>query len=192
MERSDSIEKDGAKRLRLEKKVTRMMTAEHRRRSPSPTRGAGRRAREIISAVRPVAERLAGTYDLAIWGVSFLREAGRETLRVACDRVGGVSSEDLAAFAEALSRELDREDVVPGDQRYILEVTSPGAERKLESPDHFRICVGRVAKVVLRDGRTVEGEITATTERAVEITSGDSSVRALFDDIARAQLVVKL
>jgi ribosome maturation factor RimP len=168
-----------------------MMTATDRRRSPSPTRRAPRREREVVAAVRPVAESLALTHDVVVWDVSFRKVAGRETLRVALDRVGGVSSDDLARFSETMSRELDQGDVVPGDQRYVLEVTSPGAERSLETPEHFRICKGRVAKVVLRDGRTFEGEIRGTTERAVEIGSDDETVRAMYDDISKAQLVVK-
>jgi ribosome maturation factor RimP len=169
-----------------------MMTATGRERSPSPTRGAGRRAQQIISAIRPVATQIAETHGLVVWGVSFRRDAGRETLRVALDRLGGISSDELATFSEALSRDLDHADVVQGDRGYVLEVTSPGAERKLETPEQFRVCVGRVAKVALRDGRTLEGEIQGATDRAVEIGTKHESVRALFDDIARAHLVVKL
>jgi ribosome maturation factor RimP len=154
---------------------------------------ARRSAAEIAAAVRPVAERLADEAGLVVWAVTFLRSAGRETLRVAIDRVGGIGSDELATFAERLSRELDRIDPVPGEQAYMLETTSPGAERKLERPDHFRVCVGRRAKVVLKDGRTLEGEIADVSERAVEVaTDGDETVRALFDDIAKAQLVVKI
>ena len=152
-----------------------------------------RPAAQITSAVRPIAEKLAEECGLVLWGVSFLRVAGQETLRVAIDRVGGVDSEELATYAERLSRELDRDDVVSGNASYVLETTSPGAERKLERPEQFRVCVGRQAKVVLKDGRTLEGEIAAVSERAVEVTSeGDQTVRALFEDVAKAQLVVKI
>jgi ribosome maturation factor RimP len=148
---------------------------------------------EVTAAVRPVAERIAAESDLVLWGVTFLRVAGRETLRVALDRVGGIGSDELAGFAERFSRELDQADVIPGERSYVLETTSPGAERKLERPDHFRVCVGRRAKVVLKDGRTLEGEIADVSERAVEVSAdGDETVRALFDDIAKAQLVVKI
>ncbi len=154
-------------------------------------RRSSRDASSMVERVRPVAESVAGSHDLVVWDLSFGRDAGRETLRVACDRVGGVTADDLGAFSDALSRELDRTDVVPGDAQYVLEVTSPGAERKLTSPQHFEICVGRTARVVLNDGRTIEGPIAGVTERAVEISGEEETTRALFDDIARAQLVVK-
>jgi ribosome maturation factor RimP len=173
-----------------------MVTATKRHRSSSsPRRPATRSSRqpaEISAAARPVAQDVAVAHGLVLWGVTFLRDAGRETLRVAVDRVGGVGSDDLALYSEQLSREIDRADVVPGDARYTLEVTSPGAERKLETPEQFRICVGRVAKVVLDDGRTIEGPITAVTDNAVELDGEGGPVRALFEGMKSARLVVKI
>ena len=151
----------------------------------------GRSPREVAAAVRPIAEELAAVHGLVLWDVDFSREAGRETLRVACDRVGGVGSDELATLADDLSRELDHSDAVPGEQRYVLEVTSPGAERRLRDREQFRVCVGRDARVTLRDGRVVEGKIAEPTDRAVEITTDDGSVRVLFDDITRAQLILR-
>jgi ribosome maturation factor RimP len=141
----------------------------------------------VSAAVRPVAEALAATSDLVLWGVDFTKVAGRDTVRVSLDRVGGIDADELAAFSERLSRELDQTNAVPGDASYVLEVSSPGAERKLSSPEQFSVCVGRQAKVTLADGRKVEGAITSVTESAVEI---DGSTRVLFDDIAKARLVV--
>jgi ribosome maturation factor RimP len=135
---------------------------------------------------------VAQSHRLVLWGITFLRDAGRETLRVAVDRTGGVNADELARCAEQLSAELDRSDVVPGDSRYVLEVTSPGAERKLEGAEQFRVCLGRFAKVTLADGRTVEGTISDVTEQAAQIDGEDGPVRALFTDIAKAQLVVKI
>ena len=166
------------------------MTAE--RRAPKERPPARRSSAQVTAHAKPIAERVAADCGLVLWSVSFLRVAGRETLRVAVDRVGGVGSDELATFAERLSREIDAVDVVPGDRTYILETTSPGAERKLERPDQFRVCVGRQAKVVLKDGRTLEGEIAGVSERAVEVATGDETARALFDDISDARLVVKI
>jgi ribosome maturation factor RimP len=166
------------------------MTAE---RPAGKERSSSRRSSaQVTAAAKPVAERVAADSGLVLWSVGFLRVAGRETLRVAVDRVGGIGSDELATFADRLSREIDASDVVPGERTYILETTSPGAERKLERPDQFRVCVGRQAKVVLKDGRTLEGEIAGVSERAVEVAAGDETARALFDDIADARLVVKI
>ena len=159
--------------------------------APQRRERSRRSPREVVAAVRPIAERLAAVHGLVLWDVGFVREAGRETLRVACDRIGGIVSEELAALAEDLSRELDHVDAVPGEERYVLEVTSPGAERRLEGPEQFGVCVGRDARVSLRDGRVVEGKIGEPRGNVVEIETEEGAVRIFFEDIARAQLVVR-
>ena len=150
-----------------------------------------RNSRGVIAAVRPIAERLAAVHGLVLWEVAFAREAGRETLRVACDRVGGISSGELAALSEHLSRELDHVDVVPGNARYVLEVTSPGAERKLHGTEQFAVCVGRDARVTLKDGRSVDGKIDDVTDDLVQLQTEEGAVRVFLDDIRNARLVIR-
>lgn len=146
--------------------------------------------KDVVAAVRPIASELADVHGLVLWDMAFKREAGRETLRVACDRVGGVGSDELALYADDLSRELDHSEVVPGDRRYVLEVTSPGAERRLLTPVHFQTCIGRDARLTLSDGRVVEGKLGETTDNTVEVETSTGPVRVFFEDIARAQLVL--
>jgi ribosome maturation factor RimP len=145
----------------------------------------------VIAAVRPIAERVAAIHGLMLWDIRFVREAGRETLRVACDRVGGVVADELAAVSDDLSRELDHSDAVPGNARYVLELTSPGAERRLDGPEQFGVCVGRDARLTLSDGRVVEGKIVKTTEKVVELGTDEGAVRVFFDDIRSARLVIR-
>lgn len=145
----------------------------------------------MIAAVRPIAERVAAIHGLMLWDIRFVREAGRETLRVACDRVGGVVADELAAVSDDLSRELDHSDAVPGNARYVLELTSPGAERRLDGPEQFGVCVGRDARLTLSDGRVVEGKIVKTTEKVVELGTDEGAVRVFFDDIRSARLVIR-
>ncbi len=148
---------------------------------------AGRRAAEVVSAVRPLAEGVAEAAGLVLWGVTWKREAGRDTLAVAVDRRGGVVSEELALVSERLSRALDEADAIPGEKRYILEITSPGAERKLRTLEEFDVCAGREAHVVMKDGRKLDGLIGRVQDDSVEID--DQVVRV--DDISKARLVVK-
>lgn len=153
-----------------------------------PTRSS-RSSREVLAAVRPIADRLATVHGLVLWDVSFVRVAGRETLRVSCDRVGGVGSDDLALYTEDLSRELDHTDAVPGDAPYTLDVSSPGAERRLHSPEHFRVCRGRLVHITFGDGRApVDGTIGDLSDGSVEIETADGTVLVRFTEISRAEL----
>lgn len=154
---------------------------------PGPRRSAG----TVLPTVLPLAERLAADHGVVLWDAAFRREAGRETLLVSVDREGGVDAGTLSRLAEDLSRELDEADAVPGDRRYVLEVSSPGAERRLKGPDQFRVCRGRTVRVSLRDGRPpLEGLIVDVADDAVTVEVGSDPVTIPFDDIAHARLFV--
>jgi len=77
-------------------------------------------------------------------------EHGSGRVRILVDRPGGVDLELLAQATRMISRELDHRDPVPG--RYQLEVSSPGLERPLRSPDHYRHAIGQTVAVRLHPG----------------------------------------
>lgn len=155
-----------------------------------------RRPAEVVAAVRPFVSDVVGSFDLILWDVVFVREAGQDILRVSCDRAGGVGADDLAQVAEQLSRRLDDDDVIPGEKRYTLEVSSPGAERKVSGAEQFTVCIGRFVKLSTADGRSLEGTIRGVvghgvTESAVEIETETSTERVSLDDIRKARLVIR-
>ncbi|MEJ7584534.1 MAG: ribosome maturation factor RimP [Acidimicrobiales bacterium] len=75
-------------------------------------------------------------------------------LRVTIDRPGGVDLEVVARVTRSVSRALDEADPLPG--RYTLEVSSPGLERRLRTPAHFKLAIG--ASVVVKTTAEVEGD----------------------------------
>ena len=98
-----------------------------------------------------------------------LTPAGRRRiLRVAVDKDGGVSSDDLADATKEVSRVLDESDVM-GEQPYTLEVTSPGTDRPLTLPRHWRRNESRLVKVTTKDGTTLIGRIRAGGEESVTL-----------------------
>jgi ribosome maturation factor RimP len=78
-------------------------------------------------------------------------------------------------------------------ERYALEVSSPGPERPLSKPDHFRRYVGRRARVRTRgsnDGRTsFTGELLGATDDAVTVAADTGVVSIAYADIKRSNLV---
>ena len=84
----------------------------------------------------------------------------RRVLRVAVDKDGGVTMDDVAEATKEVSRFLDASDTM-GEQPYTLEVTSPGVDRPLTLPRHWRRNTGRLVKVATREGGTVVGRILA-------------------------------
>ena len=87
----------------------------------------------------------------------------RRVLRVAVDKDGGVTLDDVAAATREVSRVLDESDVM-GEQPYTLEVTSRGVDRPLTLPRHWRRNLDRLVKVTLDDGATLEGRIVAASD----------------------------
>jgi ribosome maturation factor RimP len=76
------------------------------------------------------------------------------TLQLFVDRPGGIDLDAISALSTRVSRLLDDHDPIPG--RYTLEVSSPGVERPLRRPDHFRRFLGSLVSVKTRPD--VEGE----------------------------------
>ena len=84
--------------------------------------------------------------------------------------------------------------LLPGvRERYALEVSSPGPERPLSKPDHFRRFVGRRARVRTRDrheGRhSFTGELLGATEDSVTVAAEGGVVSIAYADIQRSNLV---
>ncbi len=113
------------------------------------------------------------------------------TLRVLVDRPGGVDLDLLAQVTRELSSALDAADPVPG--RYTLEVSSPGLERPLRQPGHFRAAVGTKVKVKTRPGsegeRRVEGVLVAADEDGITVEAGGGQRRLGHDEISSAHTV---
>lgn len=143
------------------------------------------RAEELVG---PVVE-AAG---LELWEVSFGAERGRSILRVMVDRDGGIDLDTISEISERLSRRLDLEGF-SGDRPYSLEVSSPGVERPLREPRHFRRSVGRTVKVKtvapVEGRRVVEGALVSADAEAITIASGGGELRVPYADVASARTV---
>ena len=114
----------------------------------------------------------------------------RRLLRVALDKDGGVTLDDIAEATKEVSRLLDESDVM-GLQPYTLEVTSPGVDRPLTHPRHWRRNAGRLVKVSSRDGSTVTGRITASDDEAVSLDVDGTERQVAFADVAKAKVQIE-
>ncbi|HET9731625.1 MAG TPA: ribosome maturation factor RimP [Acidimicrobiales bacterium] len=120
-------------------------------------------------------------------------EVGPGLLRLSVDRPGGVDLEVISAVSPAVSAALDAGDPVAG--AYQLEVSSPGLERPLRRPEHFKRFVG--SKVTLRTVAGVEGDrratgiLTVADDDGVELSPDDGRPprRIGYAQIERARTV---
>jgi ribosome maturation factor RimP len=114
------------------------------------------------SRVRPLLEPVvtAAGYDLE--DVTVTAAGRRSVVRVVVDRDGGVDLDDVAEVSRAVSVALDATDEL-GSSPFVLEVTSPGVDRPLTLPRHWRRNVGRLVRAGERTGRIMEADDDAVT-----------------------------
>ena len=114
----------------------------------------------------------------------------RWILRVAVDKDGGVTLDDVADATREVSGVLDDSDVM-GEMPYTLEVTSRGVDRPLTLPRHWRRNADRLVKVSLTDGATVTGRITDSDEERVTLDVDGTARQVALTDVAKALVQVE-
>ena len=155
-----------------------------------------------LEKIREAAERVARSLDLEIFDVEW-KIGKQRLLRVYIDRLPGpqnpegvgVTHKDCERVSEQLSVILDVEDLVPGPS-YVLEISSPGLDRKLIKPADYERFVGRLAKIWLNEPiekqAYLEGRLTGYVDGVVKVTVRDRELAVPYAGIKKANLVVEL
>ncbi len=120
-----------------------------------------------------------------------LSKAGkRSVLRVAVDKDGGVDMDDIAEATKAVSDVLDDSDLM-GNGAFTLEVSSPGVDRPLTLPRHWRRNETRLVKVDLVEGDPVTGRIVASDESGATLDVGGTERVIAYGAISRAKIQIE-
>lgn len=132
-----------------------------------------------------------GGYDLEDLTVKQIGR--RHQVRVLIDGDGGVNLDDIATVSRAVSQALDAAEeagnvLVAGE--YQLEVSSPGVDRPLTLPRHWRRNVGRLVSVRLGE-RTVVGRLTAADENEVTIEVDGVARTAPLTDLGPGRVQIE-
>ena len=72
---------------------------------------------------------------------------------------------------------------------YAIDVSSPGIERPVRTPEHFRNAIGRQVTLRTPERRRLRGEIVSAGERSVVVRSGGDTVEIPYDQVVRGNLV---
>jgi ribosome maturation factor RimP len=145
-----------------------------------------------LDEVRDLAEAVTRHRSLSLWDVEVGGQRGRMVVRVFVDADDGVDLDTVATVSEEISRGLDLRD--PIDGRYTLEVSSPGLERTLRSPEHFRLSVGKSVVVktkepVVGDSHRVDGVVVDAGPESVRLFCGEDEVDVRYEEIKSARTV---
>jgi ribosome maturation factor RimP len=121
------------------------------------------------------------------------RAGSRSVVRVVVDRDGGIDLDVVADISHAVGAALDADpDAMPAS--YVLEVTTPGVDRPLTQPRHWRRAQGRLVSVTRRSGGPLTGRVSAADDEAAVLMGADvpgGSVRVAYGDVSRAVVQVE-
>ena len=150
-----------------------------------------------MSHVSPDSSRIAAALrdrldalGLDLEAVELTPAGKRRVLRVAVDRDGGVTLDDIAAATRAVSDLLDDSDLM-GEAAYTLEVTSRGVDRPLTEPRHWRRNRDRLVKASLRDGTQVTGRIGDSDGSGATLDVSGTPQRVAYDDVTKALVQIE-
>jgi ribosome maturation factor RimP len=140
----------------------------------------------LHTALEPVVRREG--YDLE--DVSVTTAGRRSVVRVVVDRDGGLDLDAVADVSRAISAALD-EDQATGNAPYVLEVTSPGVDRPLREPRHWRRNVGRLVEVTIADVGRRTGRITTADDTTVTLDIEGSPSTVSYGDLGPGRVQVE-
>jgi ribosome maturation factor RimP len=168
-----------------------------RSRPPSGPPAASVGADRLTRLLGPV----ASTAGMDLEEVRVATAGRRLLLRVVVDADGGVGLDEIALISREVSAVLDADDEL-GDAPYTLEVSSPGVDRPLTQPKHWRRALGRLVSVSVAaagDGRggaarrpaSVQGRVVAVTPDHVTLEIDGDRREFGFDDLGPGRVQVE-
>ena len=142
------------------------------------------------TAVRNLLEPVVASLGIDLEEVDVTTAGRRRRVCVIIDRDGGIDLDTVAEVSRAVSDALDASDVL-GNAPYVLEVSSPGVDRPLTEPRHWRRARGRLVTCTLRDGTQVEGRVADSDDDSVTLDTAAGAWRGSLPDIASARVQVE-
>ncbi len=144
--------------------------------------------KNVASTVKQLIDPVAEALGYWIWDVEFVKEGADKYLRITIDNEEGITIEDCERFHRAIDPVLDEAD--PISESYILEVSSPGIERELKTPQHIDACEGWDVEVKLyapKNGvKVFRGVLCGyDTDGNVVIEAGESNIAFKPEEIAK-------
>ena len=146
---------------------------------------------KLEKMVIEMAEPIAAANDCYIYDVEYIKEGGVRYLRIYADKENvGISIDECEIINRALGEELDKCD--PIKENYILEVSSPGIERKLKTPEHFEKYMGRTVDIGLYQAidksKALSGVLKAFEDEKITIAMDEREITVGLGDTTFVKL----
>ncbi|KRC37379.1 MULTISPECIES: ribosome maturation factor RimP [Oerskovia] len=143
--------------------------------------------------VRQVVEPAVQAAGLYLEDVTVSLAGSRSVVRITVDlpedAVGNLDLDAVAEVSREINNALDASDAFPG--AYTLEISTPGTSRPLTELRHFKRARGRIVRLTLTDGASVEGRLREVEDGRLLLTGAPVDSVAL-DDVTRGAIQVEL
>ena len=149
--------------------------------------------REMESSLEDLVEPMVEEAGLRLVSVDIAQQGKRLVVTVCLDREGGIDVETCAEMSEEISRYIDVEDLI--ENKFILEVASPGLQRILRKPREYRCFLGREVEVLLRqpfEGRQkMIGKMIAADDEGMTVIVDDEEITFPYQALKKTRLYFK-
>jgi ribosome maturation factor RimP len=149
-------------------------------------------AARLTALLEPVLRAL----DMDLEAVKIAAAGRRRVLRITVDADGGVDLDDIAEVSREVSAKLDATNAM-GDAPYTLEVSSPGVDRPLTQPRHWRRAIGRLVIVQVagdeagQDAGPLPARITGADQQGVTLEADGTTRTVRYDDLGPGRVQVE-
>ena len=126
-----------------------------------------------------------------VWGLELFGRRSNQTLRIYIDKNEGISVEDCERVSKHVSKVLDAENDF--SENYMLEVSSPGLDRKFFYKEQYKEYLNESLKVTFFDTqnkRTVTGRLVGAYDNSIKLELNDETKEIAFSSIIQANLII--
>jgi len=151
---------------------------------------------DLQEQIQQVLDPIVASLGLTLWDLEFRKEGPQWLLRIYIEReAGGVTLNDCESVSRDLGAVLDVEDIIP--HAYTLEVSSPGLDRSLTKPEHFRKCLGQRVRIktyqAINGEKVFKGRLAGFEGTIIVLeTETGGALRVPMAEVAKASLEVVL
>lgn len=147
---------------------------------------------KVAAKIEEIANRVAESEGMELVEVEVKGGGVNRFVRISIDKPEGVTHADCELVSQQVGTIMDVEDVITGGQ-YMLEVSSPGVERKLLKPRDYERFQGKKAKITLREPvegrRNWDGTLAGLEDGVVILeTAPGKTMRFPLDEVHKANL----
>jgi ribosome maturation factor RimP len=147
-------------------------------------------AGELASRLEPLVAEAVTTAGFDLDALDVQQAGRRKLVKVVVDSDDGVGLDEVAEISRAVSTVLDEhEHLIAG--AYTLEVTSPGVDRPLSKPRHWRRAKYRLVRISTHDGAEFVGRAGHAGERSVRVLVDGAMRDVRYDSVAKAVIEIE-